>query len=353
MKKNVLIIGAGLTGLLLAYRLKKQGIPVILLEGRDRIGGRIYTHLSAQETPVEMGATWFGLKHIHLLKLLKEFGIGYFEQHTKGDAYFEPFSLAPSQKITVPEQMPSYRIAGGSKTLIDIIRSGLGTDDIALGMPVETIKAQSDKVMVISKPSKWEADIVVSTLPPSLLFRSILFSPNISKEVNEIGLSTHTWMQDAIKTAIVYKHAFWREAELSGTLFSNVGPFSEMYDHSNKAFTKFALCGFVNGGYARLSFSERLKKVMGQLEKIFGSEVNNYIDYQECIWNDKWTKYPETPDIFPHQNNGHPIFEKAHFENRLFISGSETAKDFPGYMDGAVQSAERVVADIMRLYPIA
>ena len=92
---------------------------------------------------------------------------------------------------------------------------------------------------------------------------------------------------------------------------------------------------------------------MAQLEKIFGAQVNNFIDYQEYIWNDEWTKHPEMPDIFPHQNNGHPIFEKTHFNGRFFVSGSETARHFPGYMDGAVQSAERVVTDITDLYPIA
>ena len=52
MQKNILIIGAGLTGLLLAYKLKQQGVSVIILEARERLGGRIYTHLSDQNTPI-------------------------------------------------------------------------------------------------------------------------------------------------------------------------------------------------------------------------------------------------------------------------------------------------------------
>ncbi len=351
MNKKVAIIGAGLSGLLSAYRLKNMGYDVQVLEARNRIGGRIHTLQAASETPVEMGATWFGLQHTHLLSLLKELGIGYYEQHTKGDAYFEPFSLAPPQKITVPEQMPSYRIAGGSSSIINALSKVLDKDEISLGIKIDILDFTNNKSTVRGAGFNLKTDIIVSTLPPALLFRSIQFTPSIENEVTAIGLATHTWMQDSIKTAIVYKEAFWRKEELSGTLFSNVGPFSELYDHSNQELTKYALCGFVNGGYARLSHEERQKKVMVQMEKIFGPQVHDNIDYQESIWNDEWTKYPDTPDIFPHQNNGHPIFEKLHFDNRLFISGAETARNFPGYMDGAVQSAERVVAEIKRLFP--
>ena len=43
MKTDVTIIGAGLTGLLLAYRLQQHGISFTIVEARDRIGGRIHT----------------------------------------------------------------------------------------------------------------------------------------------------------------------------------------------------------------------------------------------------------------------------------------------------------------------
>jgi monoamine oxidase len=55
----VIIIGAGLSGLLTAYRLKEEGVPFKILEARDRTGGRIHTLESKNGTPLEMGATWF------------------------------------------------------------------------------------------------------------------------------------------------------------------------------------------------------------------------------------------------------------------------------------------------------
>ena len=67
----ILILGAGLSGLLTGYRLKKAEIPFKILEARNRLGGRIHTVYGNSETPVEMGATWFTQQHEQLKALLE------------------------------------------------------------------------------------------------------------------------------------------------------------------------------------------------------------------------------------------------------------------------------------------
>ena len=64
---DAIIIGAGLSGLSIAYLLKKRGINVHIIEARNRIGGRIETIKGNQNSPMEMGATWFGKKHQNLV----------------------------------------------------------------------------------------------------------------------------------------------------------------------------------------------------------------------------------------------------------------------------------------------
>ena len=56
-KYDVAIIGAGAAGLACAKTLCSEGLSVCVLEARDRIGGRIYTHHDpAIDVPVELGA---------------------------------------------------------------------------------------------------------------------------------------------------------------------------------------------------------------------------------------------------------------------------------------------------------
>jgi monoamine oxidase len=58
VKKRVIVIGAGLAGLAAARDLKARGHEVVVIEGRDRIGGRIWTGSKWPELPVDLGASW-------------------------------------------------------------------------------------------------------------------------------------------------------------------------------------------------------------------------------------------------------------------------------------------------------
>jgi monoamine oxidase len=57
-EKKVIIIGAGISGLSAAKTLQNHGYQVTILEGRDRIGGRIWTSTKWPDAPLDLGATW-------------------------------------------------------------------------------------------------------------------------------------------------------------------------------------------------------------------------------------------------------------------------------------------------------
>ena len=72
-----LIIGAGITGLYLAYKLLSQDIKatdIIIFEKSDRIGGRIYTHEN-RGYKYSAGAGRLGKKHKYVMKLIKDFNL--------------------------------------------------------------------------------------------------------------------------------------------------------------------------------------------------------------------------------------------------------------------------------------
>lgn len=76
-KPRVIIIGAGFAGLSAAYYLRKKNIDFVILEARNRISGRVFSHtIDPQENLViELGAEWVGKSHTRLQELCNEFGL--------------------------------------------------------------------------------------------------------------------------------------------------------------------------------------------------------------------------------------------------------------------------------------
>lgn len=59
MQKSVLVVGAGAAGIAAARALHDAGVSVVVLEAKDRLGGRCHTHPLPGCGVVELGATWF------------------------------------------------------------------------------------------------------------------------------------------------------------------------------------------------------------------------------------------------------------------------------------------------------
>jgi monoamine oxidase len=71
--RSVLIIGAGVAGLAAASKLAAVGVSVLVLEARERIGGRVFTkHDAALNAPIELGAEFIHGKPPAILDLLKQ-----------------------------------------------------------------------------------------------------------------------------------------------------------------------------------------------------------------------------------------------------------------------------------------
>ncbi|MEO0572139.1 MAG: FAD-dependent oxidoreductase [Bacteroidota bacterium] len=334
------IVGAGLSGLLLGYRLKASGIPFKILEARERIGGRINTVYDSQSPPIEMGATWFGNQHIQLKSLLNQLNLDFFEQYMKGTSFFQPFSTSPASALPIPSQPPSYRIVNGTSSIIQELAKRIGRENILLNEQVLSIDFSERQVNLVSNDRIHIANRVVLALPPKLWANHIGIEPMLPKSLVDTALHTHTWMENSIKVALGYTHPFWRKNGQSGTLFSNSGPITELYDHCNSTGNKYALCGFLNSEYGKLDVKERKKHVLEQLVRVFGSETRELVSYIELDWEreDKTSSRNINP-LFPHQNNGSPIFRNTYYDSRLLISSSESSSKFAGYMEGAVVSA--------------
>lgn len=347
--QNVIIVGGGLSGLTLAYFLSKNGIEAQILEASPRLGGRIQTIRGKNDTPMELGATWFSDLHPNLLMLIVELGLEKYPQFSEGISFFKTKSFEPAQEFYIPEsESPSYRIKDGTRSLIDSLSQKLDSKNIHLNTKVIAIKNSEDGlVLETNDGSTWHADKAIVCLPPQLAIHSIQFTPDFGNEEKLIFSNVQTWMAGSIKFVLEYKKAFWRENKQSGMLFSHSGLVSEMYDHCNFEENKFGFTGFLSGTAASYPLEMRKELVLQQLHEFFGDQILNPLSYQDKIWTDELIVGNGEIIPRPHQNNGHQLLQKGYLDGKLYFSATETSSLFAGYMEGAIHAVKRVMKSII------
>lgn len=348
MNLPILIVGAGLSGILTAHRLNSLGYSVKIVESLPRYGGRIQTIQGSAMTPMEMGATWIHPPHTAIFTLLKELNLKAYPQFMDGAAVYQEALHQPRQTFQIPQEDVIYRIEGGTQRLIDKLVALLPPGTIEYETHVKRVVSSEDKILLetinqAGEVQTIEAQRVVLTLSPQIWARHIEFEPKLSAELYRTALTTHTWMADSVKCAIEYSRPWWREMGLSGTLMSQQSPVVEFYDHCDAEEMQYALCGFLNPSLQKLSVDEQHELIRTQLEQCFGKIALNYRKLEIKFWS---KQLGSNIGLIPHQNNGHPSFETPLWQNRLHFAGTETAHPYGGYMEGAVISAQRVVRQI-------
>jgi monoamine oxidase len=91
MKKkvyDVVIIGAGVAGLSAALVAKEKGLTYKILDARNRIGGRVYSHKLKNGLVVERGGEWLGKTHTEILGFCKKYGVQLEPHRYKNPRYF-------------------------------------------------------------------------------------------------------------------------------------------------------------------------------------------------------------------------------------------------------------------------
>lgn len=82
---EVVVIGAGLAGLTAARDLQAAGRSVVVLEARDRVGGRLLNHTFGDGTIVELGGQWIGPSQHRVRALADELRVALFASYDEGD----------------------------------------------------------------------------------------------------------------------------------------------------------------------------------------------------------------------------------------------------------------------------
>jgi monoamine oxidase len=235
------------------------------------------------------------------------------------------------------------------KKLIEYI----GEENIITNSEIIKIADKGDHISLLDNAGKiHHGQQVISTVSPQILASTITIEPALPSELLELMQNVQTWMSGSIKFAVEYKEPFWLKNGFSGTIFSQSGIIVEMYDHTNFEQDKFALMGFLNASAANYTFEQREAFVVEQIETLFGSIVTKNISYHDKIWDHKYILTANPKFLMAHQNNGHALLQEPLLNGKLYLSGTETATSHPGYLEGAIASAQKTVTQIIVMQPL-
>lgn len=107
---DVVVVGAGLSGLQAAYSAQKAGLSVVVVEARDRVGGKVWSvPLASKRGCADLGAAWVNdTLQKRVWSYVEQFGLQVVKQRLDGKAVMEtergervvyPFGITPEVGI--------------------------------------------------------------------------------------------------------------------------------------------------------------------------------------------------------------------------------------------------------------
>jgi monoamine oxidase len=113
---DVVVVGAGLAGLTAARQIAGSGRSVLVLEARDRVGGRVLSHTLRGGSYSELGGMFTGPTQDHIQVLAKDLGVGLYPTYNTGNNVFvggdgrreefpsdTPLGTAPADPLVAPD----------------------------------------------------------------------------------------------------------------------------------------------------------------------------------------------------------------------------------------------------------
>jgi monoamine oxidase len=443
-RADVVVVGAGAAGLVAARELVRKGVrSVVVLEARDRVGGRTWTK-PVRGVPVDVGGQWLGPQQRRVAQLARDLGIGTYPTYNTGENVFyrdgarstytgavptgDPGALPEtalaieqinSMAREVPVDAPWTAASArewdgqtmetwkrdnvqhpGARFLIDLgieavfaceprdisllhvlfVTAAAGSFDalintaggaqesrfvggaqqislrvarelgrrVVLRSPVRRIvRLRGGRVRVESDRMVVTARRAIVALPPAMAAR-VEYAPALPGLRDQ--LTQRMPMGSVIKVHAFYERPFWRDEGLTGQATSDTGPCRVTFDNTTPEGAPGVLLGFVEGEEARRwaerPVAERRTAALESFARYFGDAARSPLDYVEQNWAEEpWTRGCyfgfAPPGVL--LDYGVALREPI---GPLHWAGTETATEWAGYIEGAVQSGERVAAEV-------
>ena len=355
--KKVLILGAGMAGLVAGHELSKLGHDVAILEARTRPGGRVYTLREpfSDGLYAEAGAARIPDEHELTLKYVKEFELPLepfypkqlsalrFDRGSREEVASDGFTDALTMNLGPdlggnPKRW--RKIKGGSDLLPKAFAEKLA-GKIRYGAPVVRIEQDANEARVVcldaGRRQTLTADVVLCTIPFSVLSRIEL--PALSAGKQDVIKRTR---YDAVSRVYLQtKNRFWEEKGLSGFAFKDA---IEIWQPTwSQPGPRGILMTYARPGEAeritRLKESERIAVTLKQLDGIFGGFRENFErGASKCWTEDEWSRGAWA-------FVGLDFLTAAAPDGRIYFAG-EHLSPWVSWMQGALSSGLRAVREI-------
>ena len=355
--KKVIIVGAGISGLVAGYDLTVAGYDVTILEARDRIGGRVLTIRSpfSNEHYVEGGAARIMPSHDLTIAYANHFNLTLDPFYATNGDYVD-FSNGSRTIIDNTTYLnTSYgstlrknylKIRGGSDQLTNAFaNSSELSNKIYLNSAVTSIAQNSDNVIVNAGGNQFQADKVLCTVPLTVL-NKINFTPALSSN-KQTAMNGGFRYAPATRIYIQFKNRFWENESLNG--WGNTDLPEEIWQPSwDMSGNTGVLMSYLRWSAAEnmdtLNDNERNNAVLNRWENIFEGSINNFDSGISKSWAlDEWSKGAwASPTTTQNENLNDSI---AQSEGRIHFAGEHASND-RGWMQGALFSGLRAATEI-------
>jgi monoamine oxidase len=401
---DVAIIGAGAAGLGAAHALQNSGLSIVVLEARDRVGGRAHTILAAPGIAFDLGCGWLHSadknSFVEIAKRLnfeidktrppwreQSFDAGFPHPERQDfiaalDAFYDRAEeaaqrggddtashyLEPGNRWNPMIHAISTFVNGCELDRVSIrdmeayedtginwrVRRGYGALMTAYGAPcplalnteVTLIDHSGPRVRIETSRGALTASKVIVTVPTNLIAdEAIRFHPALPDKV-EAARGLPLGVDDKVMLALEDAEALPKDGNLRGaTMRTAMGSFHL------RPFGQPCIEGFFGGTFAReledLGDGAFAAESIDQIVALLGSDFRRKL---KPLAESRWAHDPFARGAYSHALPGHAgdrAVLATPVDGRLFFAGEATSPNFFSTAHGARDSGERAAAEAM------